>query len=86
MILDGLSALVYALTFNVRSFKAVIKAHKEYRRLKSDISTEQIIEYLTTKSGNAEVIGIYKKWIIFSSMIKGNKITGAIEGKEFFKF
>ena len=86
MILDGLSALVYALTFNVRSFKAVIKAHKEYRRLKSDISTEQIIEYLTAKSGNAEVIGIYKKWIILSSMIKGNKITGAIEGKEFFKF
>lgn len=86
MILDCLSALVYALTFNVSSFKAVIKAHKEYRRLRSDMSTEHIIEYLTAKSDNAEVIGIHKKWIILSSMIKGNKINGSIEGKDFFKF
>lgn len=86
MILDCLSALVYALTFNVSSFKAVIKAHKEYRRIRSDMSTEHIIEYLTAKSDNAEVIGIHKKWIILSSMIKGNKINGSIEGKDFFKF
>ena len=86
MILDSLSALVYAVTLNIKSFKAVVKAHKEYRRLKTGITTENIIKYLESKSENAEVTGIYSKWIILSSIIKGSGIFASIKEKDFFKF
>lgn len=86
MILDSLSALVYASTLNWQSFKAVIKAHKEYRALKSHISVEKITGYLENQGTKAEVTGIYKKWIILSSIIKGSNIFESIKEKDFHKF
>ena len=36
MVLDGASAAVYLLTFRPKDFAAVIKAHREYRRLRRE--------------------------------------------------
>ena len=38
--LDGMSAIVYALTFKWKSVKSVYKAHSEYNRLTKNISTK----------------------------------------------
>lgn len=86
MVLDNMSALVYALTLNTAAFKSVVKAHKEYKKLKTDVSVNEITEYLTARSSDAEVVGIYKKWIVLSSMLKGERIFGSINEKDFFKF
>lgn len=86
MILDSLSALVYAATLNCQSFKAVVKAHKEYRVLKSHISIDKITGYLEKQGKQAEVTGVYKKWIILSSIIKGSNIFESIKEKDFHKF
>ena len=86
MVLDNMSALVYALTLNTAAFKSVVKAHKEYKKLKTDVSVKEITEYLTARSSDAEVVGIYKKWIVLSSMLKGERIFGSINEKDFFKF
>jgi hypothetical protein len=86
MVLDSLSALVYALTLNTAAFKSVIKAHKEYKKLKADVSVKKITEYLADRSSDAEVVGIYRKWIVLLSMVKGDGIFGFINEKDFFKF
>ena len=85
MTLDSLSALVYAMTLNIESFKAVVKAHKEYRPLRSRISVEKIRKYLENQDKKVEGTGIYKKWIILSSIIKGSNIFESIKEKDFLK-
>lgn len=46
MILDGCSALVYLVKGRPDYFKAVIEAHREYRKLKTEISRSDIYDYL----------------------------------------
>ena len=86
MILDGLSASVYLLTFKGGCFKAVVRAHKEYRRMKRIPSKLQIMKYLEIYGTSGEVNGIYRKWIVLSSMLKGTKVFGSIMTKDFYKF
>ena len=86
MVLDSLSALVYALTLNTAAFRSVVKAHREYRMLKTDVSVKMITDYLADRNSDAGVVGIYRKWIVLSSMIKGDRIFGSINEKDFFKF
>ena len=63
MLLDGASAAVYLLQGKTESFKAVVKAHKDYRRLrkKSRISS-RIIGY--TSSFPKYMTGAYNRSII----------------------
>lgn len=72
--LDGLSAMVYLLTLDRKSFKAVIDAHKEYRKLKRKPSKDSIKSYLERYGSKAEVKGIYKRWIILDSLMYGDKV------------
>lgn len=83
--LDMLSAAVYLLTFKAECFKAVKSAYKEYRKLVSRPSKEDIIQYLDSKAGKAAVTGIYRRWIILESILKGNRIFNSIEKKRFYK-
>lgn len=46
MVLDGLSALVYLLSFRPKAFKAVIKAHREYRKISHKVEIVKIKQYL----------------------------------------
>ena len=86
MVLDGLSAAIYLVTFRFSCFKAVFKAHKEYRRMVKYSSLEQISEHIGSHGDNAEVRGIYRKWIVLRSMILGQKVHGSIRTEDFYKF
>ena len=86
MVLDGLSAAVYLVTIRFSCFKAVFKAHKEYRRMVTYSSLEQISEHISSHGVNAEVRGIYRKWIVLRSMLLGQKVHGSIRTEDFYKF
>lgn len=60
MAIDGASAMVFLLSCRFKEFATVFKAHKEYRKLKTEPSAREIEEFLKTGK-NASVTGIYKK-------------------------
>ena len=82
--LDGMSAMVYAMTFNFKSVKAVYNAHKEYRKMTRKYDKATVQEYLQVHYGKASVSGIYRKWIILQSMLKGECIFGHMNKKDDF--
>jgi GT2 family glycosyltransferase len=83
--LDGMSAMVYALTCNFANFKAVYKAHKEYASLTRKADPAELEQYLLKRSGKTEVKGIWSKWIILQSMFKGESIFKHIKEDDFYK-
>ena len=83
--LDMLSAAVYLLTFKIDCFKAVCQAHKEYKVKTKHLETKQISLYLQNYCNEARVCGIYNKWIVLQSMLKGENIFNSISEKDFYK-
>ena len=83
--LDGMSATVYALTFNFKNVKAVYRAHKEYKHLKRRADAAEIALYLQSRHGQAHVNGLYSKWIILQSIFKGERIFRHIKKDDFYK-
>ena len=83
MTLDGLSACVYLMTLNIGDFKAVVKAHKEYRKLRKSPSVSEIDKFLNGSERTIKVIGIYKKWIVLKSIIEGSRIFASIKEVDF---
>ena len=83
--LDWMSAMVYLLTFKVNSFSSVVKAHKEYKKLRKDIGREEIRNYLENVKPDTGVAGIYSKSIIVQSTLKGKAIFGSIKEADFYK-
>ena len=86
MILDGMSAAVYLFTLRTDCFKAVWKAHKEYRKFRQGQKAEQTAAYLESFGNKAEVKGIYRKWIVLSSIMKGANAAKSIRMEDFYKF
>lgn len=74
MILDGMSAAVYLLTFKIDSFNAVVSAHRQYRDLVRKPDKTQVEEYLSVFADKASIVGIYPKWIVFQYILRGDKI------------
>ena len=74
MILDGMSAAVYLLTFKIDSFNAVVSAHRQYRELVRKPDKTQVEEYLSVFADKASIVGIYPKWIVFQYILRGDKI------------
>jgi len=72
--LDALSAAVYMLTLDMKAFKAVMRAHKEYRNLAEVPSAGAIHEYLVNHGTEADVKGRYTGWIVLDSMLNGDKV------------
>ena len=85
-LLDRVSGLVYLVTLKGECFKAVLKAHKEYRCMKQTPTKAQIRQYLEIYGTSSEVTGIYRKWIILTSMLKGQKVFEGIRKEDFYKF
>ena len=84
-LIDLASSAVYLLTFRFKAFCAVIKAHKEYKKLRKAESVDSIAAYL--KSGTAGEVGhIYGAWIIGRSILYRDKIFDIIHERDFFKF
>ena len=77
MVLDGMSALVYLLTFKWSCFKAVIRAHNEYRRLKSQADATQVADYLLENGEKANLSGIYPHWIIPRALLHPSDVKRA---------
>ena len=83
--LDWISAAVYLLTLKKDCFDAVLKAHKEYRKMRISPTVQDIMTYLKEFGESASVKGIYRKWIVLESMLKGDKIFQNIDQGGFYK-
>lgn len=64
MLLDGVAAAMYLMTFRFGYFSSVIKAHKDFRKMRRRPDSGQISAYLTENAGKAMVHGFYDKWMI----------------------
>lgn len=74
------------MTFRWEYMKAVRKAHKEFAGLAVIPSVDDIETYLHEFGKTAEINGMYKKWIVLRSMLKGKRIFSSICEKDFYKF
>jgi hypothetical protein len=83
--LDFMSAAVYLMTFRFDCFRSVYRAHKEYKVLTTHPDADQIKLYLQNYWNEATVTGIYRKWIVLQSMLKGSHIFNSIADKDFYK-
>ena len=75
--LDGCSAAVYLLTGRWKSFKAVLEAHGEAKRLAAEHAPA---EQLPLPPGRS-VTGRYGGSIVLASLLKGKKVFDYIESK-----
>lgn len=82
--LDWFSAAVYIVTLKADCFKAVCRAHKEYRKLRCTPDKAETSAYIRQYGNDAHVAGIYRKWIILESMLKGENIFSNIREKDFY--
>ena len=85
MCLDWMSSLVYLVTGQKECFKAVWRAHNEFTEMHAGATRKDIIHYLKAFGDKASVTGMYKKWIILTSMLKGDKVFESIREKDFIK-
>ena len=81
--LDWMSAAVYLLTLRKDCFMSVVKAHKDAASMGISPSAEEVSAFLA--SGKGEVKGIYRKWIVLTSMLKGDKVFSSIKEQDFYK-
>ena len=81
--LDWISAAVYFLTLRPAYSKAVCKAHKEYRQMVRGTDRKQIVLYLQNFWNDAHINGMYNRWIILHSMMKGKGIFDFITDEDF---
>lgn len=75
------AALAYILTFRWSFAKAVFKAQGEFRKLRDKTDIKEVISYLRQFGGRAYVCGIYNRWIVLRSLIKGEKIFNEIKSE-----
>ncbi len=64
MILDGMSAAVYLATFRWSCFKAVVKAHKDFRKTRDRVTEADVSMYLKQYGEKGEITGMSDIWII----------------------
>ena len=83
--MDWMSAAVYILTFRFAEARAVFKAHREYGIMAHGADKEQTKLYLQNWCMEAQVKGMYGKWIILQSMLKGERIFRFIIDDDFYK-
>ena len=83
--LDWISAMVYIFTLQFKCVRSVYKAHMEYRSLTTKTSKESVKSYLQNMREEGGVKGMYSKWIILQSMLKGDNIFKFIIEDDFYK-
>lgn len=77
-VLDAASAAVYLVTFRWKCFRSVWKAYKDAAAMMMRPSASDIEKYLHNCPQTAKVRGIYPKWIIWQSLMKGDRIFECI--------
>ena len=83
--LDCMSAAVYLMTFRPACFKAVRKAHKEFKVMDRRIGKEKLVLYLQNHWDDGSVEGFYSRWIVLQAMLKGENIFRYIIDDDFYK-
>ena len=83
--LDWLSAIVYIVTFRFAYAKAVFKAHSEFRKMARGTDRNAVTLYLQNWCMDAQVKGMYRKWIVLHSILKGDNIFNFIIEDDFYK-
>lgn len=73
LLLDGLSGSIYLISFNFRAFKALLKAHRDYRRHKPQLMAERkrFLQQATTNN----VTGIYPHSIVRKFYAKRKRLV-----------
>ena len=79
MLLDGCSALVYLCTLRFSFLRAVIQAHREYRRLRIVPDAAQVARWLENCPPQTVVRGLYGKWMVPLALFGGRRIFSAIK-------
>lgn len=79
MLLDGCSACVYLVTGKVDYFKAVIKAHEEYRKMRIREDKASLQAYLDGYGDRGHVAGRWKGWIVASALLGKEKVFDRIK-------
>ena len=74
MMLDGASWLVYLLTFRWEYCRSVIRAHRDFRKIRTKVTDEDIRSYLKLHGRDGSVEGISSKWIIPRALFYGKRI------------
>ena len=82
-ILDMMAAAVYLITFRTDCFRYVLKAHKDAATMIRKPSVKDLETYLLT--GKGWVTGMYGKWIVLRSILKGENVFSSIMDKDFYK-
>lgn len=85
MFLDCLSAAVYLMTFRFKYFDSVVRAHREYRKLKKTADTGLLTSFLKGSRGT-EAISIFGKWMVMQSLLHGRRTFAGIHETDFIKF
>ena len=83
LLLDGASALVYALGGKWAYVKAVYKAHESYRTLRRPVTATQLKAYLERFGGRARVAGRWKGCIILQAMLRKDGIFAYLRKQEY---
>ena len=78
MCMDWMSAAVYLVTFDLDAFKAVCQAHNGFTEMHDAPTRQKVTDYLETYGDKAEVKGIYDRWIVLQSLLKGEGIHSDI--------
>lgn len=79
--LDLTSAAVYLMTLKTDCFKAVLKAHKEFKELDRRVSEPEISIFLKKYGPVSKVKGRYGRWIVLQSLLKRDRIFENIESE-----
>ena len=82
MFFDDLAAILYLLTFRTKSFMAVVRAHKDYRRMKRRTSKMEVAEYLQDHM-DVTINGMYRKSIIIQRILDGHAVFARMHQTDF---
>lgn len=85
MLMDCMSATIYLLTLRFKAFGAVIKAHREFRRMRKRTDTQSVAAFLR-KSPDKVSGHIYGRWIVLQAMLHRRETFAGIHETDFFKF
>ena len=85
MMMDLMSASVYLLTLRFKAFGAVVRAHRDFRRMRTKPDVCRIKKFLLDNP-KAAVSHIYGKWIVLQSLTHRKDTFAGIHETDFFKF
>lgn len=80
MVLDGCSAMVYLATGKFSFFKAVIQAHREFRKMRGTLGQEQLEDWLRNCGEGTMVHGRYDGWIVARRMMGQGSMWRTVRG------